>query len=463
MALDEILAHKRTEVAERARVQPLASFEHTLSPSDRSLEKTLRRPRTGFILECKRASPSQGAIRDVLDLDTVAAAYSPHADAISVLTDERFFGGSFEDLRGLRQRVHQPVLCKDFILGPYQVYEARRHGADAVLLMLSVLSDYEYQDCRRVAGTLALDVVTEVHDDQELARAQALGAQIIGLNNRDLRTLAVDLTVTERLAPRVTGAGVVIAESGIGSHQDVQRLRPLVDGFLVGTSLMRQPGLGHATRDLIFGTTKVCGLTQPEDAVSAHALGATHGGMIFAGESPRCIAPHAASRLRQAAPLQWVGVFVNAGVEQVAAVADSLDLAAVQLHGEESIEEIRALRERFAGRREVWKAIRVTDTVPRVAVTGADRLVLDAHSSGARGGTGRRFNWAVLKDHPDLQLMLLGGGLTPESVPAAEAVGTWGLDVNSGVERGPGIKDPAKLAALFEARRGHGRDRRSAR
>lgn len=463
MALDEILAHKRIEVAAREQGNPLASFQVTLSPSDRSLERALRRSRTGFILECKRASPSQGAIRAELDLDAVAAAYAPHADAISVLTDERFFGGSFDDLRGLRQRVHQPVLCKDFILGPYQVYEARRHGADAVLLMLSVLSDYEHQECRRVADTLGLDVVTEVHDEQELARALALEARIIGINNRDLRTLAVDPGVTARLAPRVGGGQVVLAESGIGDHRDVQRLRPLVDGFLVGTSLMRQADLGHATRHLIFGTTKICGLTLPEDAVSAHALGATHGGMIFAGESPRCIAPHAASRLRQAAPLQWVGVFVNAGIEQVIAIADSLDLAAVQLHGEESMDEIRTLRERFAGRREVWKAIRVTDSVPRVAETGADRLVLDAHSSGARGGTGRRFNWALLKDHPDLHLMLLGGGLTPESVPAAEAVGTWGLDVNSGVERSPGLKDPSKLAALFEARRGHGRNRRSAR
>ncbi|HUG27160.1 MAG TPA: bifunctional indole-3-glycerol-phosphate synthase TrpC/phosphoribosylanthranilate isomerase TrpF [Gemmatimonadales bacterium] len=463
MALDEILAHKRIEVAAREQAHPLASFQAALSPSDRSLERALRRPRTGFILECKRASPSQGEIRGDLDLDTVASAYGPHADAISVLTDERFFGGSFEHLRSLRQRVHQPVLCKDFILGPYQVYEARKHGADAVLLMLSVLSDHEYRDCHAAATSLDVDVVTEVHTEQELARAQTLEARIIGINNRDLTTLAVDLGVTERLAPRLKGSEVVIAESGIGSHRDVQRLRPLVDGFLVGTSLMRQADLGHATRELVFGTTKICGLTLPEDAVSAHALGATHGGMIFAGESPRCIAPHAASRLRQAAPLQWVGVFVNVGVEQVAAIAESLDLAAVQLHGEESIEEIRALRERFAGRREVWKAIRVMNSVPRVAETGADRLVLDAHSSGARGGTGRRFNWALVNDHPDLHRMLLGGGLAPQSVPAAVAVGTWGLDVNSGVERSPGRKDPAKLAALFEARRGHGRDRRRVR
>lgn len=463
MALDEILAHKRTEVAARKAGRPLEQFRATLRPSERSLEQALRKPRTGFILECKRASPSQGQIREALDVEAVAAAYGPHADAISVLTDARFFGGSFEDLRQVRERVHQPVLCKDFIVDPYQVYEARLHGADAVLLMLSVLSDYDYQDCHRAARELELDVVTEVHTEQELARATALGARIVGINNRDLRTLAVDLAVTERLAPKALAWPVVIAESGLADHADVRRLRPLVDGFLVGSSLMRQPDLGGATRALVYGVTKICGLTLPEDAVTAHALGATHGGLIFAEESPRRVARDAAHRIRAAAPLQWVGVFVNAAPDEVHALAEALDLAAVQLHGEETPDAVAALRQRFGARREVWKAVRVQGTVPRVAETGADRIVLDAHSTAARGGTGRRFNWAHLQGHPDLDRMLLGGGLTPESVRAAEAVGTWGLDVNSGVERAPGQKDPTKLAALFEARRGHGRDRRAPR
>lgn len=463
MALAEILAHKRSEVTARQAERPLASFQAALRPSDRSLEQALRRPRTGFILECKRASPSQGPIREGLDIEGVVRAYGPHADGISVLTDTRYFGGSFEDLHRIRERVHQPVLCKDFIVDPYQVYEARLHGADAVLLMLSVLSDYEYRDCGRIARDLELDVLTEVHTEQELARATALGARIVGINNRDLRTLAVDLAVTERLAPKTLAGPVVIAESGLAGHGDVQRLRPLVDGFLVGTSLMRQPDLGYATRALVYGVTKICGLTLPEDAVTAHALGATHGGLIFAEESARRVDLDTARQVRAAAPLQWVGVFVNARGDDVYELAEALDLAAVQLHGEESADEVAAVRARFAGRREVWKAVRVQGQVPRVAETGADRILLDAHSTAARGGTGRRFNWALLQDHPDRDRMVLGGGLTPDSVRAAEAVGTWGLDVNSGVERAPGQKDPTKLAALFETRRGHGRDRRAPR
>jgi len=300
-------------------------------------------------------------------------------------------------------------------------------------------------------------VLTEVHTAQELARAQMLDAPIIGINNRDLHTLQVDLAVTEQLAPRVTGDRVVLSESGIRNHADARRLGHLVNGFLVGTSLMAQDDLGHATRALIYGITKVCGLTLPEDAATAHALGATHGGLIFAPESPRRVDVEQAADLRRTAPLRWVGVFVNLPAGEVADVAERLDLSAVQLHGEEPRELVDELRRRFAGRREVWKAIRVRDEVPRVADTGADRLVLDTFAPGARGGTGRRFDWRLLRNHPDLDRMLLGGGLTADAVPAAEQVGCWGLDVNSGVERAPGQKDPIRLAAFLDARRGRGR------
>lgn len=457
MALDEIVTHKRAEVAARREALPLKGFAGALEPSRRSLELALRRRRTGFILECKGASPSQGILRDGIDLPAVIAAYGPHADAVSVLTDERYFGGSFARLHSLAAGLHVPVLCKDFVVEPYQVFEARRHGADAVLLMLSVLDDAAYRACHEAAVSLGLDVLTEAHTEAELDRALALGARIIGINNRDLRTLQVDLGVTERLAPRVPGDRLVISESGIGSHADTRRLRHLVDGFLVGTSLMRQPDLAHATRALVHGYTKVCGLTRPADAAAAAALGATHGGMILARESPRYVDPSDRASLRAAAGFRWVGVFVNAPVEEVAGVAEALDLSAVQLHGEEDRDAIVALRARFGGRREVWKAVRVRDGVPRVDQVGADRLVLDTYAPGARGGTGRRFDWRLLRDYPDLGRVVLGGGLTPEAVPAAEAVGAWGLDVNSGVERRPGEKDPGLLAAFLDARRGIGR------
>lgn len=454
MALEQILAHKRPEVAARQAARPLPEFQQEIVPSDRDFAAALRKPSTGYILECKGASPSQGTIRADLNLAEVAAAYDPHANAISVLTDAEFFGGSLERMRELRALVHRPVLCKDFVVDPYQVHEARHHGADAVLLMLSVLTDDQYRSCRDVATQYRMDILTEVHDDDEMARALALDATIIGINNRDLKSLAVDLTVTERLAGQVPRDRLVISESGIGNHADARRLRGLVDGFLVGSSLMQQLDLAHATRSLVYGITKVCGLTRTEDAATAHVLGATHGGMIFAKESPRYVAPEVATQLRRSAPLRWVGVFVNESAQEVGRIADLHDLAAVQLHGEESPETVAALRRGFGGRREVWKAVRVQDHAPALADTGADRLLLDSYDDRARGGTGQRFNWNVLAGHPDLAQMVLAGGLSPESVGSAEAVGTWGLDVNSGVERAPGRKDPARMALFLDGRRG---------
>jgi len=457
MALEQILARKRVEVSARREALPLETFRSALTPSDRDFAAALRRPRTGYILECKGASPSQGELRPEMDLRQVAAAYDPHANAISVLTDATFFGGSHERMAAIRTLVHRPVLCKDFVVDPYQVHEARRHGADAILLMLSVLDDDGYRACRDVAQQHHMAVLTEVHTEEELTRALALEAPIIGINNRELKTLEVDLSVTERLAPLIPRDRLVISESGISGHADARHLRPLVDGFLVGSALMRQPDLHHATRELVYGITKVCGLTRTEDAATAYVLGATHGGMIFAPESPRIVTPEVAGQLRRAAPLRWVGVFVNTPVDEVARIAEAHDLAAVQLHGEETAEMVAALRHGFAGKREVWKAVRVKDQIPGVAETGADRMLLDSHDDRARGGTGKRFNWSLLAGHPDLDRMILAGGLSPESVASAEAVGTWGLDVNSGVERAPGRKDPARLALFLDARRGERR------
>lgn len=454
MALDEIVAHTRMRVAERKASGPAYA---ELARSDRSLEAALRRPRTGFVLECKQASPSRGRLREPYDPVRIARCYAAHADAISVLTNARYFEGSLAHLQAVREAVDLPVLCKDFIVDPWQVREARAHGADAVLLMLSVLDDAAYRAAAAEAAALRIDVLTEVHTDDELRRALVLGARIIGINNRDLRTLQIDREVTRRLAPQVPVDRIVIAESGIRDHRDVEHLQPMVDGFLVGTSLMEAPDLEQATRRLIYGVTKVCGLTRPEDAERATACGASHGGLIFAEESPRRVAPARAAAIQAGGALDWVGVFVNAPAAAVAETAIVHRLAAVQLHGEESMAYVRDLRAKLPAEIEIWKAVRVKDAVIPLAATGTDRLVLDTWSHGSRGGTGQTFDWALAGTAADRSRSLLGGGLTPDSARAAARVGTWGLDVNSGVEHAPGIKDADRLARFFAARRGDGR------
>jgi indole-3-glycerol phosphate synthase/phosphoribosylanthranilate isomerase len=190
MALDSIIAHKRDEVAKRKDERPLEEIAKGLEPSERSLLSALECGRTAFILECKKASPSRGVIREDYDPAKLARDLSRHADAISVLADERFFGGKLADVRTVSEAVTLPVFMKDFIVDPYQVYEARAHGADAILMIMAALGDKACGEILDAANKLNLDVLVEVHDEGELARALKLDARVIGINSRNLKTLS---------------------------------------------------------------------------------------------------------------------------------------------------------------------------------------------------------------------------------------------------------------------------------
>lgn len=460
MALAEIIAHKRQEVDGLKATASLSDLLERATPSDRSLHDALRRLHTGFICECKKASPSRGLIRPDFDLEAIAGAFAPFADAVSVLTDRRYFQGDPAFVQRVRAVFHGPVLWKDFILEPWQVAHARVHGADAVLLMLSVLDDDAWRACHDLATKLGVDTLTEVHSPEEARRAADLGAPIIGINNRDLKTLQVDLETTARIRPLLPADRVVVCESGIENHADVRRYRDEVDAFLVGTSLMREPSVEAAIRRLVFGRAKVCGLTRPEDAAQAWRSGALYGGLIFAQGSPRRLASVQAARaVMGGAPLAWVGVFANASPDAVAEAAHTLGLAAVQLHGEETAAQVAAVRRGVPGGTEVWKAVRVRDSIPAPdgpEALGADRLVLDTYRAGARGGTGEVFDWGLLEgiDAAGRERMVLAGGLGPANAAAADTLGCWALDVNSGVESAPGVKDAARVDRFFLALRG---------
>jgi len=452
--LGEIVARKRVDVAARLEGRSLESLRALAEPTDRSLRDALARPGARFIMEMKRTSPSRGASAGHDPL-TVARAYSGVADAISVLCDEPYFGGSFEDLAIVRSAFDGPVLCKDFTVDPRQVLEARIHGADAVLVMLSVLDDDEAAACLGEAKRLNMGAIVEVHDEAELDRAVQLGAEIIGINNRDLKSLKTDLAVTERLAPLAPHGPLLISESGIAAHEDVLRLAPLVDGFLVGSSLMAQPDIAAAARRLVYGRVKVCGLTREQDVERAQRLGASFGGLIFADASPRKVERAQAEALAAAARqrgLPLVGVFSGASVEEVAERAAGLGLAAVQLHGGEDGDFVAALRARLPKHCEIWSALPVAEA-GEIAECAADRPVFDTKAEGRFGGTGHSFDWQRLQGRGDLARAVLAGGLGPGNAAAAARVGAWALDVNSGVEDAPGIKSVEKLASLFDALR----------
>lgn len=443
--LAEIAGRKRRDVAER-----LSGAGFDPEPTRRSLRLALARPGARFIMEVKKASPS-GHRSDVA-VESAVAAYAPVADAVSVLTDAPYFGGSLDDLRTARSRFDGPILAKDFIVDPRQVAEARQHGADAVLVILAMLGDEEAAAVMAESRRLAMDAVVEVHDEVELQRALGLGARIVGINNRDLRTLATDLSVTERLAPLVPGDCIAISESGVRDRRDVERIAPRVDGFLVGSSLMASPDVAEAARALVHGRTKICGVTQAADAaLSAHS-GATHVGMVFAEHSPRRIASGAVSVAEAALQggARPVGVFQDQDPDFVAGRARELGLAAVQLHGAEG--GLEQLRRKLPETCEIWAACAVGDQVEPER-TAADRMVYDTRANGRSGGTGQAFDWALVAGRPSLADSFLAGGIDPQNARAAQRVGAYGIDVCSGVEASPGRKSAEKIAALFEALR----------
>ncbi|MGK9171915.1 bifunctional indole-3-glycerol-phosphate synthase TrpC/phosphoribosylanthranilate isomerase TrpF [Yokenella regensburgei] len=448
--LAKIVADKAIWVAARKEQQPLASFQNDVVPSTRRFYDALQGTHTAFILECKKASPSKGVIRDDFDPARIAEVYKHHASAISVLTDEKYFQGSFDFLPIVSGIAHQPILCKDFIIDPYQIYLARYYQADACLLMLSVLDDEQYRQLSAVAHSLSMGVLTEVSNEEELERAIALNARVVGINNRDLRDLSIDLNRTRQLAPRL-GAGVrVISESGINTYAQVRELSHFANGFLIGSALMSHGDLDAAVKRVLLGENKVCGLTRPQDARAAHEAGAIFGGLIFVPSSPRAVNTEQAKTVMAAAPLQYVGVFRDNDIENVVDIVTRLGLIAVQLHGSEDQSYIDRLRRVLPAGIQIWKALSVKDALPARDLHHVDKYVFD----NGQGGTGQRFDWSLLAGQT-LDNVLLAGGLGADNCVDAAKTGCSGLDFNSGVESEPGIKDASKLASVFRTLRAY--------
>ncbi len=446
--LETICADKRQELEQLKISKPLESFIDTLGPSDRSLYNALALPEAGFILECKKASPSKGLIRSKFDLDEIIAAYGPYANAISVLTESKYFQGQYDYVQYVRERVSQPVLNKDFFVDPYQVHLARHHGADAILLMLSVLNDGEYEELAKLAAHYKLDILTEVSNEEEVQRAIQLNAQIIGINNRNLRDLSTDLDTTRKLSALIPKDRLVVSESGIYTHDQVVELHQYSDAYLVGSSLMAKSNLKKAVKKLILGENKVCGLTRAEDAKAVYAAGAVYGGLIFAEKSPRCVTLEQAAKVQTGAPLDYVGVFVNSPSKDVIATARALNLKVVQLHGTESQDDIDDIKAALSDTVQIWKAHNIAEA-PLPQLNNINRWLLDSGTRAEPGGTGKTFDWNLVKSVELAVPFMLAGGLNPDNIKEALQVEAAGLDLNSGLESAPGIKDQDKINAAF--------------
>lgn len=457
--LQKIVQDKAIWVAKKQAEFPLAQFQDQIKPGDRDFYAALAQAshqRPAYILECKKASPSKGLIRAEFDLEAIASVYKNYATVISVLTDEQYFQGDFRFINQVRQIAPQPILCKDFMISPYQVYLARFHNADAILLMLSVVDDETYRQLSDLAHSLEMGVLTETSNEQEFERALALGAKIIGVNNRNLHDLTIDMNrivyLVEKYRSQIPADVRLISESGIYDHNQVKTISKTAHGFLIGSSLMGNADLNNAVRAVIFGENKVCGLTRVQDVKAVYENGALYGGLIFAEKSPRALSLRQAQELVVQAPLRFVGVFQNQAVDFVEKIAKQLELYAVQLHGDENADYIAELATRFNGKIQIWKALSIDTQATSFAFNDnpqVQRYILDSQSGSQQGGTGVAFNWEIIPNELKTKA-ILAGGISLENIEKALQVGCLGVDLNSGVESAKGVKDHNKLANVFE-------------
>ncbi|WGE34871.1 bifunctional indole-3-glycerol-phosphate synthase TrpC/phosphoribosylanthranilate isomerase TrpF [Actinobacillus genomosp. 1] len=457
--LQKIVQDKAIWVENKQKAFPLSQFQQQIVTADRDFYAALAKAShqvPAYILECKKASPSKGLIRAEFDLDAIAQVYKHYASVISVLTDEQYFQGDFRYIDQVKRQTTQPILCKDFMISPYQVYLARYSNADAILLMLSVVDDETYRTLADLAHSLGMGVLTETSTDKEFERALALGAKVIGVNNRDLHTLTVDMNrivrLVEKYQEQIPADVRLISESGIYDHTQVKAIKPFAHAFLIGSSLMGSTDLNNAVRSVIFGENKVCGLTRTQDVKSVYENGFLYGGLIFAENSPRQLSLRQAQELVVNAPLRYVGVFQNQAVEFVEKMAKQLELYAVQLHGSEDESYIAELSVKLAGKTQIWQAISV-DVQAETAVYQDNplvaRYILDSKHGTQQGGTGKVFDWNIIPIELK-QKAMLAGGISAENIEQALAQDCLGVDLNSGVEQHKGVKDLAKITACAE-------------
>lgn len=479
--LERIVASTRLELAERqARVSLEAMRERAAeAPAPRDFAAALRARIGGtarLIAEVKRASPSKGMLAEQFEPVAQATAYAAGgAAAISVLTEPRYFLGSLEHLSAVRAAVGIPVLRKDFLLDPYQVYEARAAGADAALLILAMLDDALAAELLALIRALGMEALVEAHNAAEVERAVRLGARVIGVNARDLRTFDVDTAVVRRLRALVPADRVFIAESGVNDWRGAAQARAWgADAVLVGEALMRAADPVAKARELstapggatarLFASAgqpfvKICGLATPEQARAVARYGGDAFGLVFAPMAPahRRVAGEQAARIIEGArsaqrtPMP-VGVFVNPTVDEVAELAASLNLGAIQLSGDEAPERCAEIA--AATGLPVIKAVRLHDEADLERLDDYIRadatLLVDTPARGLYGGAGETGDWSLARRVAQQWPIILAGGLTPANVAEAVAVvAPRGVDVSSGVETDH-AKDIEKIRAFIE-------------
>ncbi|MBX3030979.1 MAG: tryptophan synthase subunit beta [Chloroflexi bacterium] len=513
----EIAARRRSDLVAELGDRGLRALGRlaATAPDPRPVALRLARPGLHVITEIKRRSPSAGALIDVpVDVADRARAYAAGgASMVSVLVEPHWFGGSVEDLRTARGAIDLPVLAKEFVVDDRQLPLLRAAGADAVLLLAAIHRPATLRRLVRRALDLGLEPLLEVHDARELEAALTTDARLIGVNNRDLRTLRVDTTTAEMLRAAIPDDRIVIAESGVREPALLRRWRALgVDAALIGEDLMRQgtdaeaitarvaafvaagtvpgPGVDPAADERI-PLVKICGVTDAAGMAAAIAAGADMVGLNLVPGGKRALRePEAAALIAQArrsslpgAGPRIVGVFADQDPADVAAIAARLGLDLVQLHGAEPPEAldviplpvIKAVHLPGADTAVADAAAAATDVVARAdayrAKPNLEAILLDTSDPSARGGTGRRADTAVAAEVARQVPVILAGGLHAGNVTGALlAIPAIGVDTAGGVEGATPsratrsvparpVKDPVRVAMFTKRARAARRHR----
>ena len=476
MILDTIVEATKIRVAQEKQVEsPEAVKAAALAlPSDTGFpfEAALRQQDFNFICEVKKASPSKGIIAEHFPYLDIAKEYEvAGAAAISVLTEPDFFKGDKKYLQEIASTVKIPVLRKDFIIDEYQIYQAKVWGASAILLICACLDVPTLTKFRELADSLGLSSLVEAHDEKEVQMAIDCGARIIGVNNRNLKDFTVDVQNSVRLRNLVQDDVIFVSESGLETPEDIQVLRDNNIGVaLMGETFMRSPNKVEKLAYL-YGPTyytpkvKMCGISKVETIPAVVEAKPDYMGLVFAPSKRQVTVDQAKILIEElhkqcinhydTKVVKTVGVFVNETLDNLVRIADTANLDAVQLHGDEDETFIQSLKERTNV--EVWKAIQIrtaADTEKWID-SSADMLLFDAYHKDERGGTGEVFDWSSL-DAFERPFMLAGGIDSTNVARAIRTVRPYGIDISSGIETN-GVKDDEKITAFIKIVKSIGR------
>ena len=476
MILDTIVEATKIRVAQEKQVEsPEAVKAAALAlPSDTGFpfEAALRQQDFNFICEVKKASPSKGIIAEHFPYLDIAKEYEvAGAAAISVLTEPDFFKGDKKYLQEIASTVKIPVLRKDFIIDEYQIYQAKVWGASAILLICACLDVPTLTKFRELADSLGLSSLVEAHDEHEVQMAIDCGARIIGVNNRNLKDFTVDVQNSVRLRNLVQDDVIFVSESGLETPEDIQVLRDNNIGVaLMGETFMRSPNKVEKLAYL-YGPTyytpkvKMCGISKVETIPAVVEAKPDYMGLVFAPSKRQVTVEQAKILIEElhkqcinhydTKVVKTVGVFVNETLDNLVRIADTANLDAVQLHGDEDEAFIQSLKERTNV--EVWKAIQIrtaADTEKWID-SSADMLLFDAYHKDERGGTGEVFDWSSL-DAFERPFMLAGGIDSTNVARAIRTVRPYGIDISSGIETN-GVKDDEKITAFTKIVKSIGR------